>query len=287
MLLVGSHIPTVGGVSKAIDRGVGIGCTAMQVFVKNNMQWFAKPFSEESVSAFTDHPLRSKLKMIIAHAGYLINLATEHSENHEKSLRSLSEELIRCDQLEIPYLVLHPGSHLGAGVKQGIRCVVRSLDQIHTEHPKLKVRITLETTAGQGSCLGAFFEELAEILNCVESPERLRICLDTAHVFAAGYDLSAKNGAQKVFKTFDDIIGFEQLSALHINESKTPLGSRVDRHEKLGQGKIGLDAFRWIVRSEELQTLPKILETPKTKDLVEDREAIELLRSLQSKKQSA
>lgn len=287
MLLVGSHIPTVGGVSKAIDRGVGIGCTAMQIFVKNNMQWFAKPFSDQEVSAFTDHPLRSKLKMIIAHAGYLINLATEHSENHDKSLRSLSEELIRCDQLEIPYLVLHPGSHLGAGVKQGIRRVVKSLDQIHTDHPKLKVRITLETTAGQGSCLGACFEELAEILNCVESPERLRICLDTAHVFAAGYDLSAKNGAQKVFKTFDDIIGFEQLSALHINESKTPLGSRVDRHEKLGQGKIGLDAFRWIVGSEALQALPKILETPKTKDLVEDREAIELLRSLQSKKQSA
>jgi len=276
-ILLGSHIPTIGGVAKAIDRGVGIGCTAMQIFVKNNMQWFVKPFSDEEVNGFLQHPLRNKLKMIIAHAGYLINLGTEHSENHEKSLHSLGEELVRCDQLEIPYLVLHPGSHLGAGIETGIRCVVQSLNHIHTEHPKLKVRIALETTAGQGSCLGACFQELAEILEKVKSPERLRICLDTAHVFAAGYDLSAKNGAQKVFKTFDNVIGLEQLCALHINESKAALGSRVDRHENLGQGKIGLDAFRWIMRSRALEKIPKILETPKGKDLAEDVAAMKLL----------
>ncbi len=283
MILLGSHIPTIGGVAKSIDRGVGIGCTAMQIFVKNNMQWFAKPFSEQEVSAFTDHPLRSKLKMVIAHAGYLINLGTENSENHEKSLRSLSEELIRCDQLEIPYLVLHPGSHLGKGTSVGLRCVVQSLNHLHAEHPTLKVRIALETTAGQGSCLGSCFEELAEILNHVKAPERLRICLDTAHVFAAGYDLSEKNGPQKVFHTFDTILGFEQLCALHINESKAALGSRVDRHENLGQGKIGLETFRWIMNAHELATIPKILETPKGKDLAEDREAIELLRSFTRK----
>lgn len=276
-ILLGSHIPTIGGVAKAIDRGVGIGCTAMQIFVKNNMQWFVKPFSDEEVNGFLQHPLRNKLKMIIAHAGYLINLGTEHSENHEKSLHSLGEELVRCDQLEIPYLVLHPGSHLGAGIETGIRCVVQSLNHIHTEHHKLKVRIALETTAGQGSCLGACFQELAEILEKVKSPERLRICLDTAHVFAAGYDLSAKNGAQKVFKTFDNVIGLEQLCALHINESKAALGSRVDRHENLGQGKIGLDAFRWIMRSRALEKIPKILETPKGKDLAEDVAAMKLL----------
>ncbi|MEI6416412.1 MAG: deoxyribonuclease IV [Verrucomicrobiota bacterium] len=280
---LGSHIPTVGGVAKAIDRGADIGCTAMQIFVKNNMQWLAKPFSEEEVKAFTQHPLRSKLKVVIAHAGYLINLGVEKSENHEKSLQSLGEELVRCDQLEIPCLVLHPGSHLGAGVEKGLHCVIQSLDTIHAEHPSIKTRIALETTAGQGSCLGARFEELAEILAGVKAPDRLRICLDTAHVFAAGYDLSEKNGAQKVFKQFDNIVGLQHLCALHINESKAALGSRVDRHENLGQGKIGLDAFRWVMNASKLATIPKILETPKGKDLAEDVAAMKLLRSFVKK----
>jgi deoxyribonuclease-4 len=282
-MLLGSHIPTIGGVAKAIDRGTDIGCTAMQIFVKNNMQWFAKPFSEEEVTAFTHHPLRSKLKAVIAHAGYLINLGVEKSENHDKSLQSLGEELVRCDQLEIPYLVLHPGSHLGAGVDKGLHCVIQSLNTIHAEHPNIKTRIALETTAGQGSCLGARFEELAEILEKVKSPERLRICLDTAHVFAAGYDLSEKNGAEKVFQQFDNIVGLHQLCALHINESKAALGSRVDRHENLGQGKIGLDAFRWIMNAQALATIPKILETPKGKDLAEDVVAMKLLGSFVKK----
>lgn len=279
MLLLGSHVPTIGGAARAIDRAVDIGCTAMQIFVKNNMQWFAKPLSDEEVTAFIQHPLRNKLGAVIAHAGYLINLGVEHSENHEKSLRSLTEELLRCDQLEIPYLVLHPGSHLGAGEEHGLRCVIQSLNHIHTEHPKLHVRIALETTAGQGSCLGSRFEELAEILAGVKSPERLRICLDTAHVFAAGYDLSAPQGAEKVFKHFAQIVGLKNLCALHINESKVALGSRVDRHENLGQGKIGLDAFHWIMNAPELATIPKILETPKGKDLAEDVTAMKLLRS--------
>lgn len=279
MILLGSHIPTIGGAARAIDRAVEIDCTAMQIFVKNNMQWFAKPLSIEEADAFTQHPLRNKLKSIIAHAGYLINLGVEHCENHEKSLRSLGEELVRCDQLKIPYLVLHPGSHLGAGSDHGLRCVIQSINQIHAEHPKLNVRIALETTAGQGSCLGSRFEELAEIFHRVKAPERLSTCLDTAHVFAAGYDLSEKEGAQKVFKQFDHIVGLKNLCALHINESKAALGSRVDRHENLGQGKIGLDAFRWIMNAPALAAIPKILETPKGKDLAEDALAMKLLRS--------
>ncbi|MCF7729154.1 MAG: deoxyribonuclease IV [Chthoniobacterales bacterium] len=279
MLLLGSHISTEGGPNRAIERAVSIGCTAMQIFVKNNMQWFARPFTQEEASAFSQHKLRSKLGVVIAHAGYLINLGVEKTQNHEKSLRSLTEELIRCDQLQIPFLILHPGSHLGAGTTSGIRCVVESLNQIHAEHPNLQVRIALETTAGQGSCLGSSFEELASILDKVSSPERLRICLDTAHVFAAGYDLSSPHGAEKVFQKFDHIVGLQQLCALHINESKASLGSRVDRHENLGQGKIGLEAFRWIMQAEELTSIPKILETPKGKDLAEDLVAMKLLRS--------
>jgi len=276
--LLGSHVPTVGGVAAAIDRGVGIGCTAMQIFVKNNMQWFAKPLPEAEAKAFTGHPLRRKLGVVVAHAGYLINLGVEGTENHEKSLQSLSDEMLRCEQLGIRSLVLHPGSHLGRGAAEGIACVVRNLDRLHAEHPKLKVRITLETTAGQGASLGARFEEIAAIIEGVKEAQRLEVCLDTAHAFAAGYDLSAPQGAKKTFTEFDKVIGLERLALLHINDSKSALGSRVDRHENLGRGKIGLDAFRWIMCSPSLATIPKILETPKGKDLAEDVEAMALLR---------
>jgi deoxyribonuclease-4 len=272
-------VPTIGGVATAIDRGVGIGCTAMQIFVKNNMQWFAKPLPEADVKAFTDHPLRGGMKAVVAHAGYLINLGVEGTENHEKSLRSLSDEMLRCEQLGIRALVLHPGSHLGAGIEAGVACVIRNLDRLHAEHPDLKVRITLETTAGQGACLGARFEEIAAILSGVKHRNRLAVCLDTAHVFAAGYDLSAQNGAETTFAEFDRVIGMKHLTLLHINDSKAALGSRVDRHDNLGKGKIGLEAFRWVMRAKELAAIPKILETPKGKDLAEDVEAMALLRS--------
>jgi len=276
--LLGSHVPTVGGVAAAIDRGVGIGCTAMQIFVKNNMQWFAKPLPEAEAKAFTHHPLRGKLGAVVAHAGYLINLGVEGTENHGKSLQSLSDEMLRCEQLGIRSLVLHPGSHLGKGAIEGIGCVVRNLDRLHAEHPELKVRITLETTAGQGASLGARFEEIAAILAGVKETRRLEVCLDTAHAFAAGYDLSAPNGAEKTFAEFDKVIGLQRLALLHLNDSKSSLGSRVDRHENLGKGKIGLEAFRWMMCSPSLATVPKILETPKGKDLAEDVVAMALLR---------
>jgi len=276
--LLGSHVPTVGGVAAAIDRGVGIGCTAMQIFVKNNMQWFAKPLPEAEAKAFTHHPLLGKLGAVVAHAGYLINLGVEGTENHGKSLQSLSDEMLRCEQLGIRSLVLHPGSHLGKGAIEGIGCVVRNLDRLHAEHPELKVRITLETTAGQGASLGARFEEIAAILEGVKETRRLEVCLDTAHAFAAGYDLSVPNGAEKTFAEFDKVIGLQRLALLHLNDSKSSLGSRVDRHENLGKGKIGLEAFRWMMCSPSLATVPKILETPKGKDLAEDVEAMALLR---------
>jgi deoxyribonuclease-4 len=281
--LLGSHVPTIGGAATAIDRGVGIGCTAMQIFVKNNMQWFAKPLPEADAKAFTDHTLRGKLGAVIAHAGYLINLGVEGGENLEKSVRSLSDEMLRCEQLGIRSLVLHPGSHLGKGTEAGIACVVRNLDRLHEEHPKLKVSITLETTAGQGACLGARFEEIAEILAAVKDPRRLEVCLDTAHAFAAGYDLSAPKGVEKTFAEFDRVIGLKRLSVLHLNDSKAALGSRVDRHDNLGKGKIGLDTFSWIMRAPELAAIPKILETPKGKDLAEDVEAMKLLRGFLKK----
>ena len=282
--LLGSHVPTVGGVSAAIDRGVGIGCTAMQIFVKNNMQWFAKPLAEQDVVAFTAHPLRAKLGVVVAHAGYLINLGVEGTENHEKSLRSLSDEMLRCEQLGIRTLVLHPGSHLGKGKEHGIGCVVRNLDRLHAEHPALGVRIALEITAGQGACLGARFEEIAAILSGVKDEKRLEVCFDTAHAFAAGYDLSVSKGAEQVFAEFDRVIGIRRLNVLHINDSKAALGSRVDRHDNLGKGLIGVEAFHWIMNAPELEPIPKLLETPKGKDLAEDVEAMAMLRGFAGRK---
>ena len=282
--LLGSHVPTVGGAAAAIERGVGIGCTAMQIFVKNNMQWFAKPLSDDDVAAFTGHPLRAKLGAIVAHAGYLINLGVEGTENHEKSLRSLSDEMLRCEQLGIRSLVLHPGSHLGKGEDHGIACVVRNLDRLHAEHSGIKARIALEITAGQGACLGARFEEIASILSGVKDEKRLEVCFDTAHAFAAGYDLSAPKGAEQVFAEFDRVIGLRRLSVLHLNDSKVALASRVDRHDNLGKGLIGLETFRWIMNAQELERIPKLLETPKGKDLAEDIEAMALLRGFVGRK---
>jgi len=195
----------------------------------------------------------------------------------------LSEELTRADQLELPFLVLHPGAHLGAGEETGLDKVVESIDCALAGIPKIKTRIALETTAGQGSCLGYKFEQLAYIICRVREPERLCVCLDTAHVFAAGYDISNESSLRKSFSEFDRVIGRDRLAAIHLNDSKTARGSRVDRHEHIGKGRIGLDAFRFIMRDRRFRKIPKVLETPKGKDLAEDVMNLKTLRSLANK----
>jgi deoxyribonuclease-4 len=259
-----------GGVHRAIERACSIKCRAMQIFVKNNMQWFARPFTREEIRAFLEHADRQELAAVFAHANYLINLAAINPQFHSNSLRALAEELVRADQLRLPFIVLHPGAHLGAGEEAGIEQVVRSIDQIFAAIPKVKTRIALETTAGQGSSIGHKFEHLAAIIGQAREPERLCVCLDTAHVFAAGFDLTTAAGTRQMFREFDRIIGFEHLVALHLNDSKTSRGSRVDRHEHIGKGRIGLDAFRVIMRDRRFRKIPKVLETPKGKDLRED-----------------
>ncbi len=245
-----------GGVHTAIERARSINCTAMQMFVKNNMQWFARPFVKEEIRAFLDHAQRSELASVFAHANYLINLAATNPQFHANSLR--------------PFLVLHPGAHLGTGEEAGLEKIIDSLDRVLAGIPKVKTRIALEATAGQGSCLGDKFEHLAHIISCVREPQRLCVCLDTAHVFAAGYDIGSEVATRKMFAQFDRMIGLDWLVAIHVNDSKTTRGSRVDRHEHIGKGRIGLDAFRFIMRDRRLRKIPKVLETPKGKDLAED-----------------
>src|SRR5438094_259062 len=272
------------GVNMAIGRARSIDCTAMQMFVKNNIQWFARPLTRDEIRTFLEHQQRRELLSIFAHANYLINLAATNGQFHANSIRSLSEELVRADQLELPFLVLHPGAHLGAGEEAGLEKVVESIDCVFSGLPKIKTRIALETTAGQGSCLGNEFEHLAYIISRVREPERLCVCLDTAHVFAAGYDIGSEASTRKTFREFDRVVGLDRLVAIHLNDSKTAHASRVDRHEHIGKGKIGLPAFRFIMRDRQFRKIPKVLETPKGKDLREDVENLRTLRILAGEK---
>jgi len=280
-LLIGAHMSVAGGTALAIDRALSVGATAMQIFVKNNMQWFAAaPFTPEELRAFHEHPRRNELRSVFGHSGYLINLAAVNPEFAEKSRLALAGELTRADQLGLPFLVLHPGAHMGAGEEAGLAKIAAGLDEVLQSLPDVKTRVALETTAGQGTSLGHTFEELAWLLAHCAQPERLCVCVDTAHLFAAGYDISTEAGARETFKRFDRIIGLERLVAVHCNDSKVGLGSRVDRHEHLGQGKIGLAPFRFLMRDRRFAAIPKVLETPKGKELAEDRVNMGVLRNL-------
>src|SRR5205085_5675370 len=279
-ILLGAHMSIGGGVHTAIERGCSIKCTAIQMFVKNNMQWFARPLAREEIRAFLEHRQRRDLLSIFAHANYLINLAATNPQFLKNSIRALAEELTRADQLELPFLVLHPGAHLGAGEEAGLQKIVASINRVFRKIPKVKTRIALETTAGQGSCLGHRFEQLAYIIENVREPERLCVCLDTAHVFAAGYEIDSEAGVKKTFREFDRLIGLSRLAAIHLNDSKTPRGSRVDRHQHIGKGQIGLHAFRSIMRDRRFRRIPKVLETPKGKELREDVANMKTLRRL-------
>ena len=275
-LLLGAHMSISGGPAKALERGHSIGCTAIQIFVKNNMQWFAKPLSEKELTDY--HTFPHKPLFIFGHTSYLINPGAKNPDFLDKSIRALTEELIRAGQLGLPFLVLHPGAHLGHGEEVGLNRVATSLDTVFRSLPKGQCKIALEVTAGQGTSLGHMFEHLATIINRSKFPERLAICLDTAHLFAAGFDISTDKGFWAMVKRFDRVIGRDRLAAWHLNDSKTTLGSRVDRHDHIGRGKIGLAPFREIIRSKAFATIPKVLETPKKEDLKEDVENMGILR---------
>src|SRR6266849_3116960 len=220
-ILLGAHMSSSGGVQTAIERGCSIKCTAIHLFGKHNMQLFARPLTRQEIRAFCDHVQRGDLLSLFAHANYLINLAATNPQFHANSIRALSEELTRGDQLELPFLVLHPGAHLGAGEEAGLKKIIASINAVFRKVPKVNIRIALETTAGQGSCLGNKFEHLAYIIRRVHEPERLCVCLDTAHVFAAGYDIGSESGVRKMFAQFDRTIGLDRLAAIHVNDSKT------------------------------------------------------------------
>jgi len=276
----GAHMSTSGGVWKALERGHGIGCDIVQLFVKSNMQWFGKPHSPDAVAQFKKELAADKFACVFGHAGYLITLGAPPSENRDKSIQSLIQEMQFAAGLGIPFLILHPGAHLGAGEAAGIERVVAGLNETFAATKKSPVRIALENTAGQGTCLGGRIEQFAAIYDGVENPKRLGLCLDTAHFFAAGYDLRAPKGWEAAIKEVGSRVGLAEILAFHLNDSKTELGSRVDRHAHIGRGKIGKEAFRRIVNDARFKNHPGCLETPKSNDLHEDVQNLRVLRSL-------
>jgi len=281
-MLFGAHMPTRGGVWKALERGREIGCEIVQLFVKNNMQWFPDKsgFTPDAIARYNEELKRSRFACVFAHAGYLINLGAPPSPNRDKSIQSLVQEIQLAADLRLPFLVLHPGAHLGAGEDAGIKQVVAGLNEVIRAVKSLPVRIALENTAGQGTGLGYKVAHLAAIFDRVAQPRRLGLCLDTAHFFAAGHDLRARRGWNAVIDEVDSLIGLKQVLAFHLNDSKAELGSRVDRHAGIGQGKMGKAAFKHIVNDARFENHPGCLETPKSEDLREDVENLAVLRSL-------
>ena len=276
--LVGVHVSIGGGHDKGIRQAVDLGCEVAQVFTKNNMQWFAPPLADSAVEVYRQAKEESGLASVFGHAGYLINLAATKPENLEKSRESLLRELVRADQLELPFLVLHPGAHLGAGEEAGLRLILQSLDWVFERHQG-NCRIAMEATAGQGTCLGARIEHLATLLNECPNPERLAVCLDTCHLFAAGFDLRTRADIDRFIDDFTKLIPWEQVVCVHLNDSKGALGSRLDRHELLGEGKIGWGCFQEIVNHPAFADIPLCLETPKGKDNGNDRTMLAKLKA--------
>jgi deoxyribonuclease-4 len=281
VLELGSHVSASGGVDKSIERATKLQMTSFQIFTKNANQWNAKPLDPLVVDRFrqgiTENP---SITRVVAHDSYLINLASPDDTARSKSIDALQIELERCDQLGIPFLVSHPGAHMGTGVEIGTARVAESINIIHGRMPKSACSLAIETTAGQGTTLGKTFEEIGQILAGVEDSSRVSVCFDTCHVFAAGYDIRTPETYATTMQQFDDVIGLDRLQVLHLNDSAREFGSFRDRHAHIGQGMIGLDAFQLLLRDERLAGRPGILETPKDDDVTEDSMNLATLHGL-------
>jgi len=278
--LLGAHMSIAGGTPLAVERARQLQCTALQIFVKNASRWEGPEINHEERSEFRRLREASDLGSVVAHDSYLINLASPKDDLWNRSIGAFSDELERCEKLGLDFLVAHPGAHLGSGEHAGIERISTAIDLVQEMVGDTRVRIALETTAGQGTSLGYRFEHLRDIIGGCRKPERLSVCLDTCHVFAAGYDIRDEQSFEQTLASFQEIIGLEKLAVIHVNDSKREFGSRVDRHDHIGSGSIGEVAFKLIMNDERLVSKPKILETPKGKDDSWDRKNLEKLRSM-------
>ncbi len=264
--LLGAHFSIAKGLHNALYEARAYGCTALQIFTKNAQTWKERLLEPEEVDQFKQAKAATGITAIAAHTSYLINLAAVEKQKHAMSCRALEQELVRSSMLNIPFVVLHPGSHMDRGEDEGIRRIAESINQVFSQIPDLKTRLLLETTAGQGSSVGHTFEQLASIMYKVEKKDAVGFCLDTSHIFTAGYDIRTPSAYQKTINTFDSSAGLVHLDLNHLNDSKKERVSRVDRHEHIGQGCIGLQAFELFMNDRRFQDIPKIIETPKQHD---------------------
>ena len=279
-MLLGAHMSAAGGVSKAFERAQSIGINTMQVFTKNQNRWQQKPTAEAEIARWFEWSQETGIGPVVSHAAYLINLGSPDNALWEKSTNAFVDELTRAEQLGILGAVLHPGAHMDQGEEVGIARVVTALDGVHAATAGYKTLTVLEITAGQGSSLGHRFEQLREMLDGVRDPARVGICFDTCHAFAAGYDLRTPATYAATMDAFERLLGLERLKCFHLNDSKKALGSRVDRHEHIGVGELGLAPFSFILNDLRFASVPKILETPKSADMHEDLENLRVLRGL-------
>ena len=261
--LLGAHCSIAGGYHKAVEEARRFGCDVVQLFTKSNSQWRAKPISNDEEKQFANALSELNIAHPISHASYLINLASPDEALREKSIAGMVVELQRADQLKIPYVIVHPGARLTASEEDGLALVAASIDEVHARTIGTRAQITLELTAGQGSCLGHSLAHLAAMVQQTNHPERVAICVDTCHAFAAGYDLRDHKTYLAFWREFDELLGLHRLKALHLNDSKRELGSRIDRHEHIGHGHLGAEAFRFILNDKQLQDVPMYLETAK------------------------
>jgi len=275
--LIGAHLSTKGGLPTVFERAAEIDASAVALFSKNGAQWKGKELTDEDCAQFAS--VRS-VRPVLTHASYLINLSAANPEFHRKSIAAMVDELDRAERLGIHAVVLHPGAHLGAGPRAAIDQIARSLDAVHAAIPDHRVVTLLETSAGQGTCVGCTFEELGRMIELVDDKRRVGICFDTCHVFAAGYELRTRDAYER---TMDDLlrnVGLDNVGAFHLNDSKKSLGSRVDRHQHIGEGELGLEPFRFLLNDPRFKRIPKLIETPKTIHIESDVKNMRTLRSL-------
>jgi deoxyribonuclease-4 len=279
-VLLGAHMSINGGLHSAIERGASIGCTAIQIFTKNSNQWRSSPLNDADIATYKSAQAKARIDHVVTHASYLINLCSTNKQTAHLSRVAFIDELQRCDALGIRSLIFHPGSHTGAGEEAGLRAIAAALNRAHEETPECRTLSTLETTAGQGTNLGYRFEQLATIVGLVKTPERMAVCIDTCHLFAAGYPIHTEEGWEETIREFDRVLGVKLITAVHVNDSMKPFGSKLDRHEHIGKGEMGLAAFRMLMNDHRFDRIPKILETEKDEEMNEDVENMKVLKSL-------
>ena len=276
MSILGAHMSIAGGYHKAVETAARSGCNCVQIFTKNNSQWRGKPITDEDAEKFQAALSELGITHPISHASYLINMASPKEELRQKSLDAMAVELQRAERLGIPFVVVHPGSYTTSTDSDGIANICRSIDEIHKQLPDLKTQILLENTAGQGTNLGWQFEQLQAMIEGIDASDRVGVCIDTCHAFAAGYELADPTGYENTIALLAETVDLKRVKAFHINDSKKPFASRKDRHEHIGRGEMGLEPFRNLINDSRFNEVPMYLETPKEDEVASDADSMNL-----------